>query len=81
MRRRGIATALVQRHVAGDVIKFYAVRGRFFACFAPARRRAAARCRREAADATRSPRPRAAALELEVFGGDCVRDRHGSTYG
>src|SRR5262249_44382158 len=35
MHRRGIATALVQRHVAGDVIKFYAVRGSFFTCVAP----------------------------------------------
>jgi choline kinase len=74
MRRRGIANALVQRHVEGEVFKFYAVRGRFFACFPPP-------------DASRVLAPAeemamnelaevgAAALDLEVFGGDCVRDR------
>ena len=72
--RRGIASALVQRHVDGDVLKFYAVRGRFFAAF---RRRRTCRARRGARTppCARSPKPAAAALELEVFGGDCVRDR------
>ena len=28
--RRGISTAIIQRHVPGTVIKFYAVRGRYF---------------------------------------------------
>jgi hypothetical protein len=70
--RRGIATACLQRHVAGAVIKFYAVRGGgFFACYggdavrlAPATEAAL----RQLAEAG------AAALDLEVFGGDCVCD-------
>ena len=72
MQRRGIAVALVQQHVDGDVFKFYAVRGRFFACFAAA----------DAAGASpgtdgamqRLAEAGAAAVGLEVFGGDCVRD-------
>jgi len=74
MQRRGIGAALVQRHVEGDVFKFYAVRGRFFACFAqhdlaPPLAADAERAMRSLAEAG------AAALDLEVFGGDCVRDR------
>jgi glutathione synthase/RimK-type ligase-like ATP-grasp enzyme len=74
MRQRGIGTALVQRHVDGEVFKFYAVRGRFFASFAPpetaeALSETAAHAMRELAEAG------ARALDLEVFGGDCVRDR------
>jgi hypothetical protein len=74
MHRRGIATALVQRHVDGDVFKFYAVRGRFFAWFASGEPcapldAASEHAMRALADAG------AAALDLEVFGGDCVRDR------
>lgn len=75
---RGIAAACLQRHVAGDVLKFYAVRGgAFFACYggegvdldagADARLQALA----EAG---------AASLELEVFGGDCVRDGNGGLW-
>jgi hypothetical protein len=79
MHRRGIATALVQRHVDGEVFKFYAVRESFFACFAPpggAQRldEAMRRDMRSLAEAG------AAALELEVFGGDCVRDRENSLW-
>ena len=74
MQRRGITAALVQRHVDGEVFKFYAVRARFFFCFAPI-----------GSDAGLAPADEttirglaeaaAAALHLEVFGGDCVRDR------
>ncbi|MEO8602697.1 MAG: hypothetical protein ABI629_08980 [bacterium] len=72
--RRGIAAACVQRHVDGEVIKFYAVRGgAFFACFgadgAPPQL-----APRSAAALQRLAEAGAAALELEVFGGDCVRD-------
>jgi len=77
--RRGVATALVQRHVDGDVFKFYAVRGRFFTAFPPAddsrpltaAETAAMRALAEAG---------AAALELEVFGGDCVRGADGELW-
>jgi len=74
LSRRGIGSALVQRHVDGEVVKFYAVRGRFFACFAalgapqpvPAAIQSAVHALAEAG---------AAALALEVFGGDCIVDR------
>lgn len=75
--RRGIATACVQRHVAGAVLKFYAVRDSdFFACYGPdggvaALDAATGRALRGLATAG------AAALELEVFGGDCVREENG----
>jgi len=74
MHRRRITAALVQRHIDGDVFKFYAVRGRFFAAFPPRDGceplgAATEHAMRELAEAG------AAALELEVFGGDCVRDR------
>jgi hypothetical protein len=76
--RRDIATACVQRHVAGDVIKFYAVRdGAFFAWYAPAGVRLTGEeeaAMRVLADAG------AASLRLEVFGGDCVRDHDGNLW-
>lgn len=78
--RRGIAVACVQRHVEGEVIKFYAVRGgAFFACFgadgAPPRLDPGTReAMLELAEAG------AAALELEVYGGDCVCARDGSLW-
>jgi hypothetical protein len=77
MHRRGIDAALLQRHVEGDVIKFYAVRGRFFACFPP---NAAAEPLRDSDRAALNALAEAGAavLELEVFGGDCVRDRQGN---
>ncbi|MBX3028392.1 hypothetical protein KF840_26160 [bacterium] len=76
--RRGIATACVQRHVAGAVIKFYAVAGgRFFAWYGPEGLRldrgTVARLR-ALADAG------AASLALEVFGGDCVFDGDGNLW-
>jgi glutathione synthase/RimK-type ligase-like ATP-grasp enzyme len=73
MQRRGIATALVQRHVPGEVFKFYAVRGSFFVCVPP--QATAAPPRDEHAAMHTLAEAAAAALELEVYGGDCVRDR------
>jgi len=68
-RSRGISAAVIQQHVRGDVVKFYAVRGRFFQCFPP-----------DGGEWTSAKNDRlralaeqgAAALGLEVFGGDCV---------
>jgi len=72
---RGIGTAVLQRHVEGDVIKFYAVRGGFFAAFP------GEGARELAPDDERAMRELAArgadALGLEVFGGDVVRERSG----
>jgi len=77
MRGRGINAALVQQHVAGDVFKFYAVRGRFFACFPPA---AATVSEAERAAMNRLAEAGGAALDLEVFGGDCIRDLQGNLW-
>lgn len=76
--RRDIAAACLQRHVAGDVIKFYAVRDSpFFAWYGGAGvhldAAAGAALRALAAAGARS-------LELEVFGGDAVRDGNGSLW-
>jgi GNAT superfamily N-acetyltransferase len=63
-RGRGIARAIVQKHVEGLVYKFYGVRGGFFRAYGlPAEREAEA-----ASLAERG----ALALELEVYGGDGV---------
>lgn len=76
--RRGIASACLQRHVAGDVLKFYAVRdSAFFAWYGGDGVRldvtAEAALRALAAAG-------AASLELEVFGGDAVRDGDGNLW-
>lgn len=76
MRRRGIACAVVQRHAPGDVHKFYAVRGHFFACFPPSPG-AAPLSDTERARMRELGEAGAAALGLEVFGGDCVRGAGG----
>ncbi len=74
-RERGIAAAVLQRHVAGTVVKFYAVRDGFFHCVRPlggveipleVLRRIAKLGQRAAA-----------ALNVEVYGGDCVYDVNG----
>ncbi len=74
-RERGIDRVAVQRHVEGVVFKFYAVANGFFHCVVP--------------DGLASPSDEAlasmaalgargaAALDLEVYGGDCVLDAHG----
>jgi hypothetical protein len=66
----------VQRHVEGPVVKFYGVRGGFFACFSPD----GTRCQ---ASATMAHDLRAVgehvsrAIGLDIYGGDCVVARTG----
>jgi hypothetical protein len=68
---RGILRAVVQRHVAGVVLKFYAVAERFFAWYPPAATVITVAAPQEAT--LRDLAARAArALDLEVFGGDVV---------
>jgi hypothetical protein len=70
--RRAIATALVQAHVEGVVVKFYAVPGRFFECF-PEGGTDPRSLDPVTSDAMRAlAEEGAAALALDVFGGDCV---------
>jgi glutathione synthase/RimK-type ligase-like ATP-grasp enzyme len=72
--QRGIATVLVQRHVPGTVLKFYAVRQRFFHCVRPPGMDiSAAVLQRITALAEQAARR----LELEIFGGDCIFGRGG----
>jgi glutathione synthase/RimK-type ligase-like ATP-grasp enzyme len=78
-RRRGIETALIQRHVEGDVFKFYAVRSGFFHWLpgdGGVSRMQAAEERTIAGLARRA----AEALGLEVYGGDCIRDPTGNLW-
>jgi len=76
LRARGIPRAALQRHVAGVVLKFYAVAERFFAWYPPAATPITvaagqeATLRELAAGAAR-------ALELEIFGGDVVAGPEG----
>ncbi|MFN8640922.1 MAG: hypothetical protein U0802_04390 [Candidatus Binatia bacterium] len=76
--RRGIATACLQRHVAGDVVKFYTVRdGAFFAWYGGA----GVRLDADGVAALRAVAAAgAASLALEVFGGDAVRDGDGNLW-
>jgi glutathione synthase/RimK-type ligase-like ATP-grasp enzyme len=75
-RRRGIAEALIQQHVEGDLIKFYATRGGFFHWLSVDGEDLRLETGEESAmiDLARNG---AAALGLEVYGGDCIRDRSG----
>jgi hypothetical protein len=67
-RARGIAHAAVQAHVAGTVVKFYGLAdGRFFRCYAETENVPAPIERMWTA-----ARTGAAALGLDVFGGDLV---------
>jgi hypothetical protein len=82
--RRGIATAVVQRHVAGEVFKFYAAPDGFLRCYGSGERSDAAdraRCHQswvESLDAL--ARRAAAAVGVEVFGGDVVREAGGALW-
>lgn len=69
---RGIRHAVVQQHVAGTVVKFYAVRGSFFHCVPPpgGAPLAAAVLARLRALGERA----AHVLGVEIYGGDCVYD-------
>lgn len=78
-RRRGIADALLQRHVEGDVFKFYGVRGGFFH-WLPANGGGAWMEGPEAHAMAGLAQRAAEALGLEVYGGDCVRDENGSLW-
>lgn len=75
-RARGIAAAVVQRHVPGVVLKFYAVRGSFFHCVqtngAPQIAAATLRAIDDLGQAA------AARLRVEVYGGDCIYGNDGA---
>jgi hypothetical protein len=76
LRARGIARAVLQRHVEGAVLKFYAVANGFFAWY-PTPDIPVTLAAPQAA-ALRDLAERAArALDLEVFGGDVVTGREG----
>jgi hypothetical protein len=67
---RGIVCAVLQRHAVGTVLKFYAVRGRFFSCAPP---RGSADISPDVLQRVDALGQRAArVLNVEVYGGDCV---------
>ena len=69
-RERGITRAIIQRHIHGAVVKFYAVRGRFFYCVPPVE---GSEISPDVAQRIDCVGQRAAqALGVEVYGGDCV---------
>ncbi|MFI5396685.1 MAG: RimK family alpha-L-glutamate ligase [Candidatus Binatia bacterium] len=75
LQQRGIRTALVQRHVSGMVLKFYGVWRRFFHCV-PALDRPALPAD-VLAQVEVLGRRAAQALDVEIYGGDCVYDANG----
>jgi len=75
MRQRGIQRAVLQRHVAGTVYKFYAVRDRFFHCVPPAPGTVIDAAVLEAIEDV--GRRAALALGVDVYGGDCVSADNG----
>lgn len=75
-RRRGIGRVALQQHVAGVVFKFYATVDGFFHCVVPETVTAPAADRLAAMAALGAAG--AAALGLEVYGGDCVVDATGA---
>ncbi|GIW44782.1 MAG: hypothetical protein KatS3mg077_2064 [Candidatus Binatia bacterium] len=73
LRSRGISTAVVQRHVRGRTVKFYAVGDQFFFIATAGNGGAAPWERRLASLARRA----GGAFGLEVFGGDCIVEPNG----
>lgn len=73
--QRGIVRAVVQRHAPGLVVKFYAVRGRFFHAVPPADGTQLPPSTLRAID--RLGQRAAAVLDVEVYGGDCVVGMNG----
>jgi hypothetical protein len=69
-RERRVERAVVQRHVAGTVLKFYAVRGRFFHCVRPASNAQLTPDVLQRIDAL--GQEAALVLNIEIYGGDCV---------
>jgi hypothetical protein len=68
---RGIARVVVQRHIPGMVLKFYAVRGSFFHCVqeTPAA---------VLTELDRVGQLAASRLGVEIYGGDCVYGQDGA---
>lgn len=75
-RERRVERAVVQRHVAGTVLKFYAVRGCFFHCVRPQGSAAPTPDTVRRIDAL--GQNAAQVLNVEVYGGDCVHSVNGA---
>jgi hypothetical protein len=76
MRARGIPRAVIQRHLQGTVLKFYAVRERYFHCVLPAHTAAVPE---ETLQSIAALGERAArVLQVEIYGGDCVFGLNGT---
>ena len=75
-RERGVERAVLQRHVSGTVLKFYAVYGRFFYCGCPQGNGTLTSDVLHRIDAL--GREAARVLNVEVYGGDCVFGANGA---
>lgn len=73
---RGVGAAVIQRHAAGPVLKFYAVRGAFFHVVHPADAAEIPAAALRQIDAL--GQTAAARLGVEVYGGDCVYGNDGA---
>jgi hypothetical protein len=78
LRARGIEQAVLQRHIPGAVLKFYAVRGRFFSCVPPPG--AAAPLAEVLRRIDALGQDAAQRLQVDVYGGDCVYGKNGGLY-
>ncbi|MFQ5666228.1 MAG: hypothetical protein ACE5I7_07320 [Candidatus Binatia bacterium] len=73
LQERRIGTAVVQRHIPGRLLKFYAVRDLFFRCIPSGGAIAASTLRRVEELGQRA----AQVLKVEVYGGDCISNVNG----
>lgn len=75
-RSRGVTEVIVQRHIHGDIYKFYGVRGKFFRAI-KVRDFLKSSAAPETAGLQRNAFAAAEALGLHVFGGDAILDASG----
>lgn len=75
-RERGVREVIVQKHIAGDIYKFYGVRGKFFRAI-KVRDNLNGAATPDLSALERTAFQAAGALGLTIFGGDCVVDSSG----
>jgi hypothetical protein len=75
-RKRNVAEVIVQKHIEGDIYKFYGVEGGLFRPF-KVRKVLANSVTPDFAELERMARVSAEALDLMIYGGDAVLDNNG----
>jgi hypothetical protein len=76
-RARGVSEVILQRHVHGDIYKFYGVRGKFFRAIRVRDFLGARATAPNLASLERCAARSAEALGLMIFGGDAILDEEG----